>query len=64
MAGAPRVTGFRIETDRLMLREWEGDADWAAFFAHTNNPRVMRWLGEPLDAEKQALMRDRIAACD
>ena len=57
------MTGFRLETDRLVLRDWQGEADWAAFFTHTNNPRVMRWLGEPLDAEKQVLMRNRVAAC-
>jgi RimJ/RimL family protein N-acetyltransferase len=57
------MTGFRLETERLVLRDWQGDADWAAFFAHTNNPRVMRWLGDPLDAGQQAAMRERVTAC-
>jgi RimJ/RimL family protein N-acetyltransferase len=57
------VTGFRHETERLVVRDWEGDADWAAFFRHTNNPRVMRWLGPPMDPAGQAAMRQRIEAC-
>jgi len=57
------MTGFRLETERLVLRDWQGDADWTAFFTHTNNARVMRWLGEPLDAERQAQMRNRVASC-
>jgi RimJ/RimL family protein N-acetyltransferase len=57
------MTGFRIETDRLVLREWLGDADWAAFFEHTNNPRVMRWLGQPMDDAGRATMRHRVEAC-
>ncbi len=59
----PTASGFRLETDRLILRDWQGDDDWAAFFRHTNNPGVMRWLGPPLDEAGQAGMRQRIAAC-
>lgn len=33
-----------IETERLILRDWEDD-DFPAFLAHTNTPAVMRWLG-------------------
>ncbi|GGC28891.1 N-acetyltransferase [Novosphingobium marinum] len=41
---------FRLETPRLVLRDWrEGDLD--AFALHANTPAVMRWLGGPLDAE-------------
>jgi RimJ/RimL family protein N-acetyltransferase len=54
---------FRVETERLVLRDWRGDADWAAFFTHTNTPRVMRWLGTPLDAARQDAMRERLEAC-
>jgi len=53
----------RLETERLVLRDWRGDADWIAFVQHTNNSRVMRWLGQPMDAEGQAAMRQRVAAC-
>ena len=55
--------GFRRETDRLILRDWHGEADWAAFFRHTNTPRVMRWLGPLLDEAGQANMRQRVEAC-
>ncbi|HEU4650454.1 MAG TPA: GNAT family N-acetyltransferase [Croceibacterium sp.] len=57
------MTGFRLETERLVLRDWQGDADWEAFFRHTNNPRVMRWLGPLINAAGQADMRQRIEAC-
>lgn len=57
------MSGFSLETERLVLRDWQGDADWAAFFRHTNNPRVMRWLGPPMDEAGQAAMRQRIEAC-
>lgn len=53
----------RLETERLVLRDWHGDADWAAFFAHSNNPSVMRWLGQPMDAAGQAAIRQRVEAC-
>jgi len=53
----------RLETERLVLRDWQGDADWAAFFACTNNPRVMRWLGQPMDEAGRAAMRARVEAC-
>jgi len=53
----------RLETERLIVRDWQGDGDWAAFIRHTNNPRVMRWLGPPMDVSAQVAMRQRIAAC-
>lgn len=53
----------RLETPRLVLRDWQGDADWAAFFRHTNNAAVMRWLGPLLGAAEQAAMRARVEAC-
>ena len=52
----------RIETDRLILRDWRED-DWPAFFAGTNTPAVMRWLGGVLDPEGVAAQRARIEAC-
>jgi RimJ/RimL family protein N-acetyltransferase len=57
------MTAVRLETERLVLRDWQGDDDWAAFFRHTNNPRVMRWLGQPMDDAGRASIRARIEAC-
>ena len=33
---------FRLETERLILRDWRGDADWDEFFRATNTPAVMQ----------------------
>ncbi len=52
---------FRLETPRLVLRDWTAD-DWPAFFRHTNTPAVMRWLGGELDAAGMAGQRRRIEA--
>ena len=57
------MTAFRLETDRLVLRDWQGAADWQAFFGHTNNPRVMRWLGPVMDRAGEDGVRRRIEAC-
>lgn len=54
---------FRIETDRLVLRDWRDDADWEAFYRLTNTPAVMRWLGGELDAEGLAAQRARVENC-
>ena len=53
---------FRLETERLMLRDWH-DGDWPEFFRLTNTPAVMRWLGPLMDADKQAIQRERIERC-
>lgn len=58
----PAARPFRLETARLALRDWRAE-DWPAFVRHTNTPRVMRWLGGPLDTEAQVAMRHRLAAC-
>lgn len=50
---------FRIETGRLVLRDWR-EEDWDPFFAGTNTPEGMRWLGGVMDVDKQAWQRDRI----
>ena len=54
---------FRHETERLVLRDWRGDADWARFFAVTNTEPVMRWLGGVLDEGGMAAPRERVAGC-
>jgi RimJ/RimL family protein N-acetyltransferase len=51
-----------IETERLTLRDWRDD-DWPRFFAGTNTPNVMRWLGGLLDADGMAATRARVTGC-
>jgi RimJ/RimL family protein N-acetyltransferase len=53
------MSGFRHETERLILRDWR-EEDWPAFLQHTNTPAVMRWLGGVLDTAKQTWMRERL----
>lgn len=53
----------QIETGRLVLRDWRGDADWDEFFRVTNTPAVMEWLGGVLDYEGQARTRGRVESC-
>lgn len=53
---------FRIETARLILRDWR-EEDWAEFFRVTNTPAVMRWLGGVLDEAGMAGQRARVEAC-
>ena len=57
MADLP--AGFRLETDRLVLRDWQ-DADWAPFWQATNTPAVMRWLGGTCDADKRRAAQQRL----
>ena len=52
----------RIETDRLVLRDWR-EEDWPRFFAATNTPAVMRWLGGLLDDDGMAATRARVEGC-
>jgi len=50
---------FRLETGRLVLREWApGDA--ARFAAVTNTPAVMCWLGGVMEPEGIAAMEARL----
>lgn len=51
------------ETDRLVLRDWHSEADWEAFFAGTNTPAVMRWLGGVMDESAMAAQRTRVETC-
>ena len=56
------MADFRLETERLVLRDWrEGDAE--AFFRVTNTGPVMRWLGGLLDGEGQAGLVERVERC-
>jgi len=57
------MADFRYETQRLILRDWAGDADWQEFFRHTNTPPVMRWLGGSLDDAGLAMQRERVENC-
>ncbi len=57
------VADFRLETDRLVLRDWHSDADWEQFFRHTNTAAVMRWLGGVLSTDGMTLQRDRVESC-
>jgi RimJ/RimL family protein N-acetyltransferase len=56
------MADIRLATDRLVLRDWRED-DWAPFFAGTNTPAVMRWLGGLLDADGMAATRARVEGC-
>jgi len=38
------MTRIAAETERLVLREWDDEDEWA-FYAIMNTPTVMRWLG-------------------
>lgn len=53
---------IRIETERLILRDWR-EEDWPRFFAGTNTPNVMRWLGGVMDDHWMAATRDRVTGC-
>lgn len=49
----------RIETDRLILRDWR-EEDWEPFWEGTNTVNVMRWLGGVCDAAKRDAARARL----
>jgi RimJ/RimL family protein N-acetyltransferase len=52
----------RIETERLVLRDWRED-DWPRFWAGTNTPAVMRWLGGVMGDDGMAATRARVEGC-
>lgn len=56
------MADVRIETERLVLRDWR-DEDWPEFFRVTNTPAVMRWLGGPLDDGGKVAQRNRVETC-
>ena len=53
------MADFRVETERLVLRDWR-DGDWPVFWATTNTPAVMRWLGGVADEAGQQAAQDRL----
>lgn len=56
---AETAAAFRLETPRLVLRDWR-EADWALYWHSTNTPEVMRWLGGVQTAEQLQAGRSRI----
>lgn len=50
---------FRLETERLVLREWT-TTDRKVFLRHTNTPKVMEWLGGVMDKEGAEKAFERI----
>lgn len=55
-------TAFKLETERLVLRDWRA-GDWPEFFRVTNTPAVMRWLGGVLDEDGMVAQRERVEVC-
>ena len=55
------MTGFRLETGRLVVRDWE-DGDVAPFLRVTNTPAVMRYLGGVMDDAKADAAMARLAS--
>lgn len=53
------MADFYHETERLILRDWQ-EEDWPRFWAATNTPAVMRWLGGVCDEAKRAAAQDRL----
>ena len=53
------MADFKLETERLILRDWDDD-DWQPFWAATNTPAVMRWLGGVCEETKRAAAQARI----
>ncbi len=50
---------FRLETERLVLRDW-CEADWPGFWRVTDTPAVMRWLGGPAGDGTRSAARQRV----
>lgn len=57
------MADFRLETERLILRDWRED-DWAPFWQGTNTPAVMQWLGGMADEATKASARARLERYD
>jgi RimJ/RimL family protein N-acetyltransferase len=52
---------FRLQTERLILRDWE-ERDQEAFAAMCADPRVMATLGPVMDKDATAALLDRVKA--
>lgn len=55
------MNGFRLETDRLVLRAWR-EEDIAPFHAICSDPEVMATLGPPLSRDETAALVGRMQA--
>jgi RimJ/RimL family protein N-acetyltransferase len=55
------MTEFRLETERLILREWR-DEDRAPFHEMSRDPRVMATLGPVMSRDESDALIDRIQA--
>jgi RimJ/RimL family protein N-acetyltransferase len=53
------MTEFRLETERLILREWR-DEDRVPFQAMSSDPRVMATLGPPMSRVESDAVIDRV----
>ena len=53
------MADFKLETNRLVLRDWRKE-DWAAFWDGTNTPAVMQWLGGVADDKRKVDQEERI----
>ena len=53
------MADFRLETERLILRDWR-EEDWEPFWKRCNTPAVMRWLGGVADEATIAAANERL----
>jgi RimJ/RimL family protein N-acetyltransferase len=56
------VADFRLETERLVLRNW-APGDLQRFAEVTNTPAVMRWLGGVADQDGMLALEQRVLTC-
>ncbi len=56
------MADFRLETDRLVLRNWQA-GDIQRFASVTNTPAVMRWLGGVMTPAALSATEQRVLTC-